>query len=104
MDTIATSEVSVSLTVNNAEGMEPIVEELAKFAEVRFAHNRAIVCIIGEQMHENPVVPGKALTLMGRNNINVKMISQGASEINITLVMDNTDADKAVQLLHKEFF
>jgi len=104
VDTITTSEVSVSLTVNNAEGMEPIVEELAKFAEVRFAHNRAIVCIIGEQMHENPVVPGKALTLMGRNNINVKMISQGASEINITLVMDNADADKAVRLLHKEFF
>ena len=49
-------------------------------------------------------IAGKTFTALGRNNINIEMISQGASEINITFIVDGKDAEKAVKALHKEYF
>lgn len=102
VDMIATSEVSVSLTVDKEENLDKIEENLKKFADVTIAKGKAIVCAVGEGMHNSRGVIGRFFSAL--KDIRIEMISAGASEINISFIVDNKDADKAVQLLHKEYF
>ena len=101
---IATSEVSVSLTIDNEQNIDTIVRELKKIAKVKVLKNRAIVCIVGEGMKHTQGVSGRTFTALGNKKINIEMISQGASEINITFVVDGKDAEDAVKVLHEEYF
>ncbi|HZX45103.1 MAG TPA: aspartate kinase, partial [Candidatus Nanoarchaeia archaeon] len=102
VDMIATSEVSVSLTVDTEENIEKIREDLEGVAEVNFEKGKAIVAIVGAGMINSKGVVGRVFTAL--KDIRVEMISAGASEINISFIVDNKDADRAVQTLHKEFF
>ena len=104
IDMIATSEVSVSLTIDNEQNIDTIVRELKKIAKVKVLKNRAIVCIVGEGMKHTQGVSGRTFTALGNKKINIEMISQGASEINITFVVDGKDAEDAVKVLHEEYF
>ncbi|MBW2975458.1 lysine-sensitive aspartokinase 3 [Candidatus Woesearchaeota archaeon] len=104
VDMISTSEVSVSLTVDNDNDLDKIKDDLDGVAEVKVEKDKAIVCVVGEGMNNAPGMAGKVFSVMGRNRINIEMISQGASEINISFIVDVKDADKAVKILHKEFF
>lgn len=104
IDVISTSEVSVSLTIDNSDNLKNIVDELKEMADVEVLHNKAIICVVGEGMRNTPGIAGKIFTALGRNEINAEMISQGASEINITFIVDGKDSEKAVQVLHREFF
>lgn len=104
VDVVSTSEVGVSLTIDNDENIENIVEELKEISDVAVLKNKAIICVVGEGMRRTPGVAGKIFTALGKNRINVEMISQGASEINITFIVDGKDADKSVRILHKEYF
>lgn len=102
VDMIATSEVSVSLTVDNDKDLDRVKEDLEGVAEVKLEKNKSIVCVVGEGMHNSKGVVGRVFQTL--KDIRVEMISAGASEINISFIVDNKDADKAVQILHKEFF
>ncbi len=102
VDLVSTSEVAVSLTIDNTSRLEEILQELESFAEVSVFRNKAIVCIVGEQMHSTVGIADRIFHALG--DINVMMISQGASEINMSLVVDETDVVEAVRRLHKEFF
>ncbi|MFH0990189.1 MAG: lysine-sensitive aspartokinase 3 [bacterium] len=102
VDLVSTSEVAVSLTIDNTANLELIVRDLEQFAEVTVYTNKAIVCIVGEQMHSTAGVADRVFRALA--NINIMMISQGASEINMSLVLDETHVAEAVNLLHKEFF
>ncbi|MEK6921826.1 MAG: lysine-sensitive aspartokinase 3 [Nanoarchaeota archaeon] len=104
IDVVSTSEVSVSLTVDNDENVENILRELKEIAEVNILKNKAIICVVGEGMRHTPGIAGKTFTVLGRNKINIEMISQGASEINITFIVDQKNAEKAVKVLHKKYF
>lgn len=104
VDVVSTSEVSVSLTVDNDENIGGISRELEEIANVNVIRNKAIICVVGEGMKKTPGIAGRTFTALGRNKINVEMISQGASEINITFIVDGKDAEKAVKVLHKEYF
>ncbi|MDP3764944.1 MAG: lysine-sensitive aspartokinase 3 [Nanoarchaeota archaeon] len=104
VDVISTSEVSVSLTIDNNENIQSILKELREIANVEVINNKAIICIVGEGMRHTPGIAGRTFTALGKNKINVEMISQGASEINITFIIDGKDAEKAVKILHKEYF
>lgn len=104
VDMIATTEVSVSMTVDNDKNLDKIKDDLEGIAEVKVAKNKAIICAVGEGMKDVPGVAGRIFSTMGKNKINVEMISQGASEINVSFIVDAKDTDKAVQTLHKEFF
>lgn len=104
IDMIATSEVSVSLTIDNEHDIDSIVDELKKFTKVKLLKNRAIICVVGEGMKNTPGISGKTFTALGRNNINIEMVSQGASEINITFVVDSNDVENAVKVLHQEYY
>jgi len=102
VDLVSTSEVAVSLTIDNTSRLEQIVKDLQAFAEVTVIQNQSIVCVVGEQMRSTTGVVDRVFRAV--NNINVMMISQGASEINMSLVVDEHVVAQAVQQLHREFF
>jgi len=102
VDMVSTSEVSVSLTVDDAERLEEICEELQQFAEVSSEAGQAIVCLVGEDLRHSPGVAGRAFQVIRDKNI--RMISQGASLLNLGFVIDEKDLVPAVSALHQEFF
>jgi aspartate kinase len=102
VDMVATSEVSVSLTIDNAQRLDAIVAELRQFAEVDSEKEQAIVCLVGENIRYTPGVAKRVFdSLVG---INVRMISQGASLLNLSFVVAENDVRRAVEALHEEFF
>ncbi len=102
VDLVSTSEVAVSLTIDNTSRLEQIVADLRGFAEVAVLENKAIVCVVGEQMRSTAGIADRVFRAL--NDIPVVMISQGASEINMSIVIDEDAVTQAVQQLHKEFF
>jgi aspartate kinase len=100
VDMISTSEVSISLTVNEPDNMEKVIKELEGFAEVKTENDRAIICAVGEGMHYTKGVLGKVFSAI--EDIRIEMVSAGASEINIAFIVDMNDADKVVNALHEE--
>ncbi len=101
VDLVSTSEVSVSLTVDDPRAIKKIREELSAFAHARTEDGMAIVCMVGEGLLRRSGIAARAFEAL--KEINVRMISLGASEINLSLVVADTDADKAVRLLHRAF-
>jgi aspartate kinase len=102
VDLIATSEVSVSLTIDSAEHLPPIKAELAQLGEVRILREMAIVSLVGRGFYRHPGLAGRVFHSM--KDVNVAMISFGASDVNISFVVEASDAERAVLTLHKEFF
>lgn len=102
VDMIATSEVSVSLTIDNAAKMERIAEELREFAEVEIEQEQALVCLVGDNIRWQKGVAGRVFGAL--SDVNVRMISQGASLRNLSLVVAQSDLRRAVECLHAEFF
>ena len=100
--TVATSEVSTSVTVDNVKNLGHILRELKTFATVSVSDKKAIVCVVGEHLKNSPGIAARVLNTI--TDINVNMISQGASEINISFVIDEDHVDDVVRRLHKEFF
>lgn len=102
VDVVTTSEVSVSITLDNNERLEAIRRDLETKGRVTIEEGRAIICVVGDNLK---FTPGVAARLFGAiESTNVNMISQGASEINVTFVIDEADADRVVRQLHAEFF
>ena len=102
VDVVSTSEVSVSVTVDANEAIPQIAADLDRIADVKYGGRKAIVCLVGETLRESSGVAARVFTAV--KDINVQMISQGASEINITFVIDEDDVPEAVRRLHAEFF
>ncbi len=102
VDMVATSEVSVSLTIDQPERVEAIATELREFADVSVDENQAIICIVGENIRHTPGVAARVFNALG--GINVRMVSQGASALNLGFVVAGGDLTAAVQALHGEFF
>src|SRR5260370_42411479 len=76
--------------------------DLQKLADVKYAGRKAIICLVGENVRETPGIAGQVFSSV--SDVNVRMISQGASEINISFVVDEDDVPRAVQKLHQKFF
>ena len=104
VDVVSTSEVSVSMTTDNGKNVEDIASDLKGIADVKVLKNKAVICVVGEGMRNAPGVSGRVFSVLGKNKINIEMISQGASEINITFVVDGKDAENAVKVLHKGYY
>lgn len=102
VDMVATSEVSVSLTIDNAKRLPEVCAELRQFAEVSIEENQAIVCVVGENLRHTPGVAGRMFKSL--NGVNIRMISQGASLLNVSLVVADEDVRRAVEGLHTELF
>jgi aspartate kinase len=107
VDMLATSEVSVSLTVDNTRALDAIRAEIGEFAEITMEGNHAIVCLVGENIRNCPAVAArmfKALSSAKPGSVKARMVSQGASQLNISLVVAAADLVPAVESLHREFF
>jgi len=104
VDVIATSEVSISLTLDSEDGLDEILGELRKVADVEVERDKAIFCVVGENLRRSKGTLTAIFGALERNDIPVSMISLGASEINVTFVVNGSDAEKTAQLLHSTFF
>jgi aspartate kinase len=102
VDMLATSEVSVSLTIDNTRALAAIREEIEEFADVTVEDGQAIVCLVGENIRKIAGTTSRVFAAL--KDINVRMISQGASLLNISMVVAASDLHRAVESLHREFF
>lgn len=107
VDLISTSEVHVSMAFSS--GIRPhtltaVVKELQAFGSVDILKNMCILSLVGKQMKNMKGVAGKMFTTLAKFEVNIEMISQGASEINISCVIEEKDAIKAMNVLHHGMF
>lgn len=102
VDVVTTSEVSVSLSLDDAERLPEIVEELETLGTVRVEKGRAIICVVGEGLRGTPGVAAQVFSTI--SDINVTLISQGASSINFTFAIEEERLHEAVRRLHAAFF
>ena len=102
VDMVSTSEVSVSLTVDSNEKLPSIAADLSRLADVKYEGRKALVCMVGDDIRGRSGMAAQVFTAI--RHINVRMISQGASEINMSFMIDEDDADEAVRALHAAFF
>lgn len=102
VDVVTTSEVSVSLSLDDTTSLPAIVAELEKLGTVSVEEKRAILCIVGEGLRGTPGIAARIFSTI--SDINVSLISQGASRINLTFAVEEERARETVARLHKEFF
>jgi len=102
VDMVSTSEVSISLTVDSNSSLPDIAADLSKMADVKYEGKKALVCMVGEDIRGQNGIAAQVFNAI--RHINVRMISQGASEINMSFMIDEDDADEAVRSLHAAFF
>jgi len=98
VDVVTTSEVSLSLTVEDGAALPAVVAELETLGEVRVEPRRAIICVVGEGLRTTPGIAARVFETI--RDINVSLISQGASRVNLTFVVDEGQAREAVTRLH----
>jgi aspartate kinase len=102
VDVVTTSEVSVSMTLDDPDRLDAIKRDLGGIGEVTVEREKAIVCVVGDNLKFTPGVAARLFKSIESTNVN--MISQGASEINVTFVIDDREVERVVRLLHDEFF
>ena len=102
VDMVSTSEVSVSLTVDSNDKLPAIADDLGKIADVKYEGQKALVCMVGEDIRGQMGISAQVFTAI--KHVNVRMISQGASEINMSFMIEEEDVEEAVKSLHAYFF
>ncbi len=102
VDLIATSEVSISLTVDDPASLPAIQNDLAPLGEVRLIHDMAIVSVVGRAFLRRSGLAARIFQAL--RAVNIVMISFGASDVNVSCVVSEAEAETAVKGLHQEFF
>jgi len=102
VDMVSTSEVSVSVTVDSNEKLPEISADLSKVADVKYEGRKALICMVGEDIRGQNGIAAQVFQAI--RHVNVRMISQGASEINMSFMIEEDDVDEAVRSLHAAFF
>jgi aspartate kinase len=102
VDVVTTSEVSVSVTVDDRRHIEAIVEALKDYGDVAVEPEMALLCAVGDRLRNEPAIAARVVAVL--EEVPLRMISQAASRRNITVVMRQGDLPHAMQRLHDEFF
>lgn len=102
IDLVSVSEVSISVTLDNNENLENAIKELSQFGTVSTTKNLGMISLVGEGIVTSSQIIHKIFDVLDIENILVKMISLGATDINVSLVVLNDQVDKAVRVLHNE--
>jgi aspartate kinase len=102
VDVVTTSEVSVSLSLDDTTALPQIVEKLETLGSVTVEEKRAILCVVGEGLRSTPGIAARIFSTI--SDINVSLISQGASRINLTFAVEESRVRETVRRLHREFF
>ncbi|HEU4478655.1 MAG TPA: lysine-sensitive aspartokinase 3 [Pyrinomonadaceae bacterium] len=102
VDVVTTSEVSVSLSLDETSELEAIVAELEQLGTVNVETSRAMICVVGVGLRGTPGIAARVFSTI--SDINVMLISQGSSSINLTFVIEERQLNEAVNRLHQTFF
>ena len=102
VDMVTTSEISVSVTLDDSTRLPSIRRDLEDLAHVEVARDRAMICLVGQDLKFTPGIAARIFKAVEK--INILMISQGASRRNVSFVVEEKDMEEAVRRLHKEFF
>jgi aspartate kinase len=102
VDVVTTSEVSVSLSLDDPSSLDQIVVELKRLGSVEIEKRRTIISVIGQGLRNTPGIAASVFSTI--RDINVSMISLGASSINLTFMVDDEDAHEAITRLHRTCF
>lgn len=102
VDLVATSEVSVSMTVEDKRDLGPLVKDLGALGSVRVEAGVAILCLVGQELWKDNRLVARVFEAIP--DLPVRMISLGSSEINLSMVLRAADLDPAVAAVHKAFF
>ena len=102
VDVVATSEVSVSVTVDDPSGLDSLVVDLATLGDVSVERDRAIVSVVGGAISEDGAAMGRAIAAL--DGIKVHMMSLSATGINLTIIVDGDQLNSAMERLHNAFF
>jgi aspartate kinase len=104
VDIVAISEVSMSFTMETKRLPKVLLAELEEIADLTCEDQQAIICLVGEDIHGKPGIAASVFNTIAESGVNIRMISQGASEINISFVVKEGDVSRAVRHLHEHFF
>ena len=102
LDLLSASRGSLSLLVTSTAALPAIAEELKGLASVRWENHKALVCLVGEKIRRRPEVASQVFSAIA--DIDMRMICQGASERNISFLVDESRAEESIKRLHKVFF
>ena len=103
VDLVSTSEVSISFTIERGDNLKAVKDSLERFGKVTVNVGRAILSMVGEGMKFAVGTSGLMFSALGSAGVNIEMISQGASEINISCVIREEDTGKGLQAVHRAF-
>ncbi|KAF2719998.1 aspartate kinase [Polychaeton citri CBS 116435] len=120
VDLISSSEVHVSMALHSeisllsgrseeelkieSAALKGAVEGLSAWGDVDLVPEMAIISLVGKQLRSMVGISGKFFSTLGEHGVNIEMISQGASEINISCVIEERDADRALNVVHTNLF
>ena len=102
VDVVTTSEVSVSLSIDDATALPELIPELRQLGTVEVEGRRTIICVIGEGLRHTPGIAAHVFSAV--SNINVSMISFGASSVNLTFMVEEEQSIEAIRRLHRVCF
>ncbi len=102
IDVVATSEVSVSVTIDDPSGLESLVVDLSQLGDVSVERDRAIVAVVGAAISEDSAAMGRAIGAL--DGITVHMMSLSATGINLTMIVDGDQLNPVMERLHDAFF
>jgi len=102
IDVISTSEVSVALTLDSTDGLDKVVEDLRRLGDVEVESGYAVICVVGEGLRASTGLASKIFSTI--ENVNVALVSHGASAVNLTFVVTESDAPGVIEKLHRRFF
>jgi aspartate kinase len=104
VDMISTSEVSISLTSGDRQGLEAAADELRTLGEITLEHGKTILVVVGQHLPERSGIGARILAGVAGAGVNVEMISYGMDSINFTMLIDDADIGRAVRVLHGILF
>ena len=102
IDVISTSEVSVALTLDKSDNLDKVVEDLRRLGDVEVESGFAVICVVGEGLRASTGLASKIFSTI--EDVNVALVSHGASAVNLTFVVKESDASDVIRKLHREFF
>jgi aspartate kinase len=101
---VAISGASASVAVEGSSELVKLTSEIQALGEVDFQPDMAIICLVGEDIRGRIGIASEVFGVLAASGINIRMIAQGSSEISVSFVVDEKDAVKAVQQLHRHLF
>lgn len=102
VDLVSTSEVTVSLTIDNQNHLEPIIKELEQIATVKVEKEKSILCMVGQDLWRDSKIISRTFNQL--DGIPIRMISLGSSDTNLTFVLPMEKLNESITAIHKEFF